>query len=126
MKFRLLLWLLGRLLAGASRRNPEFREQLQGRELVFQLQTRDGRIARHFIVRDQRIRSASGTVVQPAFSVAFRDAAYGFATLTADNRQLAFMQGIQNKDIQISGNPALVLWFQGLTQLLGPQKKQVA
>jgi hypothetical protein len=126
VKFRLLLWLLGRLLAGASRRNPEFRQQLVDRDLVFQLQTQDGRIARHFVVRDQRICSAAGTVSQPAFSIAFRNAAYGFAALTADNRQLAFMQGIQNKDIQISGNPALVLWFQGLTQLLGPRKKQAA
>jgi hypothetical protein len=126
VKFRLLLWLLGRLLAGACRRNPEFREQLQGRDLVFQLQTQDGRIARHFTVRDQRIRSAAGTVSQPDFSIAFRDAAYGFAALTASNRQLAFMQGIQNKDIQISGNPALVLWFQGLTQLIGPRRKQAA
>ena len=126
MKFRILLWLLGRLLAGASRSNPAFREQLLERDLVFQLQTRDGKIARHFIVKDQRIRSAAGTVAQPAFSIAFRDAAYGFATLAAANKQLAFMQGIQNKDIQIQGNPALVLWFQGLTQLLGPRQKQAA
>ena len=126
MKFRLLLWLLGRLLARASRSNAAFRAQLQDRELVFQLQTRDGRIARHYRVENQRIHSAAGSVPHPAFSIAFRDAAYGFATLTAANRQLAFMQGIQNKDIQISGNPALVLWFQGLTQLLGPQKKQAA
>jgi hypothetical protein len=126
VKFRILLWLLGRLLAGASRSNPEFREQLVERDLVFQLQTRDGRIARHFIVKDQRIRSVAGTVAQPAFSIAFRDAAYGFATLAAANKQLAFMQGIQNKDIQIQGNPALVLWFQGLTQLLGPRQKQAA
>ena len=126
MKFRILLWLLGRLLAGASRSNPEFREQLVDRDLVFQLQTRDGKIARHFIVKDQRIRSAAGTVAQPAFSITFRDAAFGFATLAAANKQLAFMQGIQNKDIQIQGNPALVLWFQGLTQLLGPQQKQAA
>ena len=126
MKFRILLWLLGRLLAGASRSNPAFREQLVERDLVFQLQTRDGKIARHFIVKDQRIRSAAGTVAQPAFSIAFRDAAYGFATLAAANKQLAFMQGIQNKDIHIQGNPALVLWFQGLTQLLGPRQKQAA
>jgi hypothetical protein len=126
VKFRILLWLLGRLLAGASRSNPEFREQLVDRDLVFQLQTRDGKIARHFIVRNLRIRSAAGTVAQPAFSIAFRDAAFGFATLAAANKQLAFMQGIQNKDIQIQGNPALVLWFQGLTQLLGTQQKQAA
>ncbi|RCL56974.1 MAG: helicase, partial [Pseudomonas sp.] len=53
-----------------------------------------------------------------------KDAAYGFATMTAKNKQLAFMQGIQNKDIQIQGNPALVMWFQGLTKYLKPKKKK--
>ena len=126
MKFRLLLWLLGRLLARASRSNAAFRAQLQDRELVFQLQTRDGRIARHYRVENQRIHSAAGSAPHPAFSIAFRDAAYGFATLTAANKQLAFMQGIQNKDIQLQGNPALVIWFQGLTKLLGPQRRSAA
>ena len=126
MKFRLLLWLLGRLLARASRSNAAFRAQLQDRELVFQLQTRDGRIARHYRVENQRIHSAAGSVPHPAFSIAFRDAAYGFATLTAANRQLAFMQGIQNKDIQIQGNPALAIWFQGLVQQLRPGRRQAA
>lgn len=126
MKFRLLLWLLGRLLARASRSNAAFRAQLQDRELVFQLQTQDGRIARHYRVENQRIHSAAGSVPHPAFSIAFRDAAYGFATLTAANRQLAFMQGIQNKDIQISGNPALAIWFQGLVQQLRPGRRQAA
>lgn len=126
MKFRFLLWLLGRLLAGASRSNAEFREQLVDRDLVFQLQTRDGRVARHFIVQNLRIRSAAGCVAHPDFSIAFRDAAYGFGILTATNKQLAFMQGIQNKDIQILGNPALVLWFQGLVSQLDPRQKQPA
>ncbi len=126
MKFRFLLWLLGRLLAGASRSNAEFREQLVDRDLVFQLQTRDGRIARHYIVQDLRIRSAAGCVAHPDFSIAFRDAAYGFSVLAASNRQLAFMQGIQNKDIQIQGNPALLLWFQGLVGQLGARQKQTA
>lgn len=126
MKFRFLLWMLGRLMAKASRENPEFQQQLAGKDLVFQLHTLDGRIARHFIVRDQRVVSKRGTTSAPAFAIGFKDGAYGFATMSAKNKQLAFMQGIQNKDIQISGNPALVLWFQGLTQLLGAQKKQAA
>ena len=55
---------------------------------------------------------------------AFKDSAYGFATMNAKNKQLAFMQGIQNKDIQIQGNTALVMWFQGLTKYLKPRKKK--
>jgi len=123
MKFRFLLWMLGRLMAKASRDNPAFRQQLEGRDLVFQLHTLDGKIARHFIVENQRITSKRGAASAPAFAIGFKDAAYGYATLTAQNKQLAFMQGIQNKEIQIQGNPALVIWFQGLTKYLRPKKR---
>lgn len=125
MKFRFLLWMLGRLMAKASRDNAAFQQQLAGKDLVFQLHTLDGKIARHFIVKDLRVVSKRGTTSQPAFAIGFKDGAYGFATMSAKNKQLAFMQGIQNKDIQIQGNPALVIWFQGLTKHLVPKKKAV-
>ncbi|VVP44909.1 hypothetical protein PS903_04962 [Pseudomonas fluorescens] len=48
--------------------------------------------------------------------------AYGFATMQAKHKQLAFMTEIQDKSIQIKGNPALVIWFQGLTKYLKPRK----
>ncbi|NHC50377.1 helicase, partial [Pseudomonas sp. AU8050] len=71
---------------------------------AFQLQTLDGKVARHFIVKDQRITSRSGVHPEPAFAIAFKDAAYGFVTMQAKNKQLAFMTGIQDKSIQIKGN----------------------
>lgn len=123
MKFRFLLWAMGLLMAKASRNNPAFQQQLADKDLVFQLQTLDGKAARHFIVKDLRISSKSGTHPAPAFAIAFKDAAFGFATLKAKNKQLAFMQGIQDKSIQIKGNPALVIWFQGLMKYLKPKKK---
>ena len=123
MKFRFLLWMLGFLMGKASRNNPAFQQQLVDKDLVFQLQTLDGKVARHFKVKDQRITSHGGLYPEPAFAIAFNDAAYGFATLQAKNKQLAFMTGIQDKSIQIKGNPALVIWFQGLTKYLKPRKK---
>jgi hypothetical protein len=122
MKFRFLLWAMGLLMAKASRKNPAFQQQLNDKNLVFQLQTLDGKVARHFIVKDMRITSKRGAVPDPAFAIAFKDAAFGFQTLQAKNKQLAFMQGIQDKTIQIKGNPALVIWFQGLTKYLKPKK----
>jgi hypothetical protein len=74
-------------------------------------------------LQDQRITSKSGVYAEPAFAIAFKDAAYGFATMQAKNKQLAFMLGIQDKSIQIKGNPALVIWFQGLTKYLKPRKR---
>ena len=90
------------------------------------MHTLDGKVARHFTVAGQRVTSKRGTATDPAFAIGFKDAAYGFETMTAKNKQLAFMQGIQNKDIQIQGNPALVMWFQGLTKYLMPKKKTEA
>ena len=43
--------------------------------------------------------------------------------MQAKNKQLAFMTGIQDKSIQIKGNPALVIWFQGLTKYLGRKRR---
>ena len=123
MKFRFLLWAMGLLMARASRRNPAFIRQLKDRDLVFQLQTLDGRVARHYIVKNQRVSSNAGRYPEPAFAIAFKDADFGFQTLQARNKQLAFMQGIQDKTIQIKGNPALVIWFQGLTKYLGKKRK---
>ena len=122
MKFRFLLWMMGLLMSRASRSNPAFQQQLGDKALVFQLQTLDGKVARHFRVKDQRITSKAGVSTEPAFAIAFKDAAYGFATMQAKNKQLAFMTGIQDKSIQIKGNPALVIWFQGLTKYLKPKK----
>ena len=125
MKFRFLLWMLGRLMAKASKNNPEFQKQLEGKDLVFQLHTLDGKLARHFIVKDLRVQSRSGTHPEPAFALGFKDSQFGFATMTAKNKGLAFMQGIQNQEIKVQGNPALVMWFQGLTKHLAPKKKKL-
>jgi ubiquinone biosynthesis protein UbiJ len=126
MKFRFLLWMLGLLMARASRKNPAFQQQLAGKELTFVLQTADGKVARHFVISGQRVSSASGVVAEPGFAIVFKDAAFGFATLQAKNKQLAFMQGIQEKDIQVQGNAGLVMWFQGLMKYLKPRKKKPA
>lgn len=126
MKFRFLLWMLGRLMAKASRINAEFQQQLEGKELVFQLHTLDGKVARHYRIKDKRVTSHTGAAREPAFAIGFKDAVYGFATMNAKNKQLAFMQGIQNKEIQIQGNPALVIWFQGLLKHVVPKKKKKA
>lgn len=122
MKFRFLLWLLGLLMARASRANPEFQQQLVGKDLSFQLYTLDGKVARHFVVKDQRIASRRGPCAQPAFALGFKDASSAYATLTAKNKKVAFMQGIQSRDIQIKGNPLLLIWFQGLFKHLFPKK----
>ena len=122
MKFRFLLWMLGRMMRKASKTNPAFQKQLDGKDLTFMLHTLDGKVARHFVVKNNRLESRSGVAQEPAFAIGFKEAAFGFATMNAKNKQLAFMQGIQDKNIQIQGNTMLVMWFQGLMKYLMPRK----
>ncbi|MHC8364331.1 hypothetical protein ACYZT9_00240 [Pseudomonas sp. ZT5P21] len=42
--------------------------------------------------------------------------------LIAEDQAKNKQTGIQDKSIQIKGNPALVIWFQGLTKYLKPRK----
>lgn len=126
MKFRFLLWMLARMLVKAGKTNPQVQQQLAGKQLDFSLLTLDGRVARSFQIAHGRISSRSGTVPAPAFTMGFRDAALGYEVMTAKNKQLAFMQGIQNKDIRIEGDTAQVVWFQGLLKLALSKKKQSA
>lgn len=124
MKFRILLWLLGRMLGKASKTSPQLQKELADKALGFTLQTFDQDVARSFQVRDQRISSHSGGLDEPVFTLGFRDAAYAFQVLTAKNKQLAFMQGIQDKNIRIEGDPAQVIWFQGLLKHIATKKKK--
>lgn len=124
MKFRFLLWMIARMLIKASKVNPQLQQQLAGKEFSFSLQTMDGKVARSFHVKDERITSHSGATESPVFTMSFRDASFGYSVMTAKNKQLAFMQGIQSKDIKITGDTAQVLWFQGLFKYVMPKKNK--
>ena len=78
---------------------------------------------RHFVIRNNRPESRS-VLCKISLAIGFKDAAFGFATMNAKNKQLAFMQGIQDKNIQIQGNTAMVMWFQGLMKYLMPKKSK--
>ena len=112
------------MLFKASKNNPEVQKQIAGKDSMFSLVTLDGKVARSFIIRDGKISSHAGRVDNPVFSMGFKDAAFGYEVMTAKNKQLAFMQGIQNKDIKIEGDTAQVIWFQGLMKYAMPRKKK--
>jgi hypothetical protein len=123
MKFRMLLWALGLMMKKASKNNPEFIKQLVGKDFTFQIQTQDGKQVRHFIVKDERIKSKGGAVKDPAFSISFKDAETGMFIMTSKDKN-AFMKGIQEKDIKIDGDLSLVMWFQSIVKHVKPKSKK--
>ncbi|EAT13064.1 hypothetical protein [Bermanella marisrubri] len=121
IKFKILLWALGKILKKAAKDNPACQEYIAGKDLVFQIQTHSG-TGRHYVVKDGNVKTKRGLVDEPTFALDFKDAAAGLSILTAKDKN-AFMAGIQNKDLVIKGDFSEVMWFQGLTKFLKPRKK---
>ncbi|WP_211233598.1 helicase [Zooshikella ganghwensis] len=121
IKLKLLLWVMGLLMGRASKRNEKLRKKLDDKQLTVQFQTDDQRVARHFIIENQKILSRSGVADQHDFAISFKDAGTGLAVLTAKNSQLAFMQAIQEKQLIVTGDLSQVMWFQGIAKYWLPR-----
>lgn len=124
-KFKFLLWALTKLLQRAVKRNPSCAKYVEGKELVFQIQTADG-MGRHFSVSKGKVSSVAGLTASPKFTLTFRDAARGFAILSAKDGKEAFLAALHDGDLVIHGDFIEVLWFQGLTEYLQPKDKTLA
>lgn len=119
LKFKLLLWALTTLLQRAVKKNPACARYVERKELVFQIQTLGG-AGRHFQIRDGEITSKAGLISHPQFTMTFRDAAKGFAILSAKDAKNAFLAALHDEDLRLSGDFVEVMWFQGLTEYLKP------
>lgn len=122
LKFKVLLWALTKLLQRAIRNNPSCGKYVLGKDLTFQIQTRSG-VGRHFRIKDGEIKSSAGLGDSPRFTLTFRDAAKGFAILSAKDGKEAFLNALRDDDLAIKGDFVEVLWFQGLTDYLQPASR---
>ena len=121
LKFKFLLWALTKLLQRAIRQNPACAHYVRGKNLVFQMQTRNG-AGRHFHIQDGKVRSTAGLTPNPQFTMTFSDAAKGFAILSAKDGKDAFLNGLHDQNLVITGDFVEVMWFQGLTDYLAPKR----
>lgn len=121
LKFKILLWLLTKLLQRAAKQQAACANYIKGKKLSFQIRTESG-AGRHFTVENGKVRSSAGLAARPQFTLTFRDAARGFAILSAKDSKDAFLTGLRLQDLVISGDFVEVIWFQGLTEFLQPAK----
>ena len=120
-KFKFLLWAFAQLLKRQIDRNADCARYVQAKRLVFQIRTVAG-AGRYFVIEDGAIRSFAGLTNNPQFTLCFKDAAKGFAILSAKDSQTAFIRGLGSKDLTISGDFREVMWLQGLTAFVQPPR----
>jgi len=102
-KFKLLLWAFAEMLKRKIRNNPDCARYVGAKSLVFQIRTVSG-AGRYFVIEERAIKSFAGLTAHPRFTLTFKDAAKGFAILSAKDSQAAFLRGLGSNDLTISGD----------------------
>ena len=121
LKFKFLLWMLEKLLRRAIRKHGDAAAHVAGRDVSFQIRTRGG-IGRCYRVHNGGITSKAGIAPNADFTLLFNDASAGFRILSAKDSQDAFLQGLHDGELVVSGDFVKVAWFQRLTDFLQPAK----
>jgi hypothetical protein len=114
---RVLLALVGRLMAAASQVDPVLRSCIT-RDVVFEIST-EGGVARHwrFDGVTRRVSFHRGRAADPDCAMRFADAAVAVRSLLARDPAAAD-KAIEAGAMRIEGSPLLALWFSGLAKRL--------
>ena len=122
MKFKLLLWMLTKLLQRAVKTNPKCAAYVKDKNVTFQIQTASG-VGRYIEVKNVKIKSYAGRSKSPSFTFTFKNGSTGFAVLSAKDSVNTFLTALRTQDLVITGNFVDVMWFQSLVDFIQPQPK---
>ena len=122
MRFKLLLWMLTKLLQRAVKTNPKCAAYVKDKNVTFQIQTTSGE-GRYFEVKNGKIRSYVGQTKSPSFTFTFKTGRKGFAVLSAKDSVNTFLTALRTEDLVITGNFVDVMWFQSLVDFIQPHSK---
>ncbi len=111
MRFSAVLFGLAKLLRFMKRRHPSFASRLKQRSFTAQMRTADGAVARHFIFKDGRVRSARGLHPRPDIVITVADARLGLKLFSLRPDHLARVEAMKNFQLQAEGPDELVVWF---------------
>lgn len=122
MKFKLLLWMLTKLMQRAVKKNPKCAAYVKDKNVIFQIKTASGE-GRYFEVKNGKINSYSGLTKSPSFTFTFKTGGKGFAVLSAKDNVNTFLTALKTQDLVITGNFVDVMWFQSLVDFIQPHSK---
>ena len=122
MRFKLLLWMLTKLLQRAVKTNPKCAAFVKDKSVTFQIQTASGE-GRYFEVKNGKINSHVGRTKSPSFTFTFNTGTKGFAVLSAKDSVNTFLTALRTEDLVITGNFVDVMWFQSLVDFIQPHSK---
>lgn len=123
MKFRMLLWYMARRMELLARTHPEFIAKLHGRDFVIQISTDEG-AHRFFRVHHNRVLSRNSVHATPDITMHFVNNEVAFHLLSQAGAD-EFMAAVQAKQLALTGDYTLLMWFMGVGKYLRPDVKRL-
>jgi hypothetical protein len=118
MKLKMLLWYMASRMSLLTRAHPEFIARLHGRDFVIQMSTDEG-THRYFRIRHNRVSSRTGVFAAPDLTMHFINDDVGFRLLAKGGGN-DFMVAVQQQEVKLIGDYALLMWFMGIGKYLRP------
>lgn len=109
-----------RLTQLAKMGDPKFTKLLENRNFTIQLGSVEQDVYRTFTIENGRFRQAEGKGDNPTLTIDFKDSMTGAKLLTKGDAT-AFMSGIQNGDVKMSGDYSLLMWFNQVAKYIVPK-----
>jgi len=121
LKFRLLLFILGRKLKRAAKRNNAFRNYIKGKCVRIVMKTADGSRGKAFIIRDGAVSTSSKDISTADAALVWCDGDTAFSVLSSGDDE-AIIAAMTEKKLQSEGDYREFIWFlTGLGKLAAPQ-----
>ena len=116
-----LLFAVGlRLTQLAKTGDDKFKSLLDNRNFTIQLGSEAEGTARHYQVSQGKFSQHAGAATEPTLTITFKDSMTGVKLLTK-GEATAFMTGIQNGDLKMSGDYSLIMWFNQISKFIVPK-----
>lgn len=116
-----LLFAVGlRLTQLAKMGDDKFKGLLENRNFTIQLGSDAEQTSRYYRINNGTFSQHAGPAKEPTLTITFKDSMTGVKLLTK-GEATAFMTGIQNGDLKMSGDYSLLMWFNQIAKFIVPK-----
>ena len=110
MKFKILLYILGRKLIKKAGTSADFKKKISEKNCTVQVKTADNKKGRYYTFNNGGVTSTGGVTANPTAAMVWKDAATAFKVLTSSDDAKG-MQAFQDGSLKLEGDAGTALWF---------------
>jgi len=120
MKFSLLLFILGKKLQKAAKKNDSFRNFIKGKNIRIVMKTAGGQ-GKAFIIQEGGVRTSSKNLTQADAALIWCDGNTAFSVMSSGDDE-ALIAAMTEKKLQSEGDYKEFMWFLTALSKLSPQQ----